>query len=499
GTLTNITADTTVYAQYQEGYLLRYYYYDDDGEKTLYYSIYVEDGGSGPVLGAPVTKTGYTFTGWLPSTSNITEPTDTYAQYVADGTTGIHTVNYYTYDGTLYDSYEVVDGGNAPNISGPSRDGYTFSGWVPSLTNVTADRDVVASYTANSSDDSDSSSDSDRARPAGRSSGSDSDNSSGSSSDSDSSDSSGSSSSDSDSSSSTDVTYYTLTVNNGSGSGSYIAGSQPIIVADDPASGQEFSNWSISPSDTAIASTVLSATVITMPESNVTVTANYKASTSTSSGSGTTGSSNSSRLPTTTGSVQSSGTTVVIDKNGLSNTGVVSATVNGSSDNFVIKITDSSTASESVVKALMSEYGDLTDIKYFPMDISLYDSTGQTKITDTTGLSITITLPLPDSLQQYAGNNKVAGAVNDKLDKLTPKFTTISGVPCITFTAEHFSPYVIYVDTTNLTAGSTVDSTPKTGDGIHPKWFLSAGLACISIVLFMKKDKKPVKKSPVRS
>jgi len=49
-------------------------------------------------------------------------------------------------------------------------------------------------------------------------------------------------------------------------------------------------------------------------------------------------------------------TTVVIDKNGLSNTGVVSATVNGSSDNFVIKITESAAASEEVVKALMAEY-----------------------------------------------------------------------------------------------------------------------------------------------
>ncbi len=129
------------------------------------------------------------------------------------------------------------------------------------------------------------------------------------------------------------------------------------------------------------------------------------------------------------------------------------------------------------------------------MDISLYDSTGNNKITDTTGLSISITLPIPDSLITYAGNNKVAGVVNSKLDKLTPKFSTISGVSCITFTAEHFSPYVIYVDTNNLTAGTIADSTPKTGDAIHPKWFLSLGLACLSMVFFMKKDKKTLRKA----
>ena len=64
---------------------------------------------------------------------------------------------------------------------------------------------------------------------------------------------------------------YTLTVKNGSGSGSYVAGSQPIIVANDPAKNQQFSSWSIDPANTKIASKVLSATVITMPEANVSI------------------------------------------------------------------------------------------------------------------------------------------------------------------------------------------------------------------------------------
>ncbi|MCM1304992.1 MAG: leucine-rich repeat protein [Lachnospiraceae bacterium] len=293
--------------------------------------------------------------------------------------------------------------------------------------------------------------------------------------------------------------YYTLTVINGHGSGSYVVGQQAIISANDPANGMEFSNWTIDPAGTKILSTGISATVVTMPAANVTVTAHYRTKTGSSNGSGSTSSASSSRRPNNTGTITSGGTTVVIDKNGISNTGVVAATVNGSSDNFVIKITESSSASEAAVRALMAEYGNLDNIKYFPMDISLYDSTGNNKITDTTGLSVSITLPLPDSLITYAGNNRVAGVVNDRLDKLTPKFTTISGVSCITFTAEHFSPYVIYVDTANLSAGGNADSTPKTGDGIHPKWFLSIGLACLSFVMFMQKDRKKPQKVKVRA
>ena len=137
----------------------------------------------------------------------------------------------------------------------------------------------------------------------------------------------------------------------------------------------------------------------------------------------------------------------------------------------------------------------MENIKYVHMDISLYDSTGTRKITDTKGLSITLTLPIPDSLIPYEGNNRVAGVVNDRLDKMSPKFTTINGVSCITFTAEHFSPYVIYVDTGNVASSGTVsDSTPKTGDGIHPKWFLSIGLASLSFVMFMQKDDKKSRK-----
>ena len=292
------------------------------------------------------------------------------------------------------------------------------------------------------------------------------------------------------SSSGSDTTgkFYTLTVVNGSGSGSYQADSTVIVVANDPPSGQEFSNWTIEPSSAKLASTVMSATTVAMPTESVTVTAHYKTKSSSSSSSGNSSSNNANRSGST-GTV-SNKTTVVIDKNGLSNTAVVSATVKGSSDNFTIKIKESSDASNAIVKALQNEYGDISTLKYFPMDISLYDATGTKLITDTTGLSINITLPLPDSLIPYAGNNKVASVVNNRLDKISPKFTTIDGVACVTFTAEHFSPYVIYVDTNNLSASITADNTPKTGDGIHPKWFLSIGLACISAVLFLKRDKK---------
>jgi hypothetical protein len=299
--------------------------------------------------------------------------------------------------------------------------------------------------------------------------------------------------------------YYTLTVVNGSGSGSYKPGAQVVIQANEAKTGTVFSSWTISPDTTAIASKAMSATVVTMPSGNVTVTANFVASNNNrnnngagGTGSGGNGNGNTNYWPSTGNVARSSGTTVVIDKNGLSNTGLVSATVNGSTDNFTIKITASQTADKAILDALLKKYGSLDNIIYFPFDISLYDAAGTTQITDTSGLTITITLPLPDSMIQYGANNKVGCVINGDLDTLNGKFTTINGVPCVTFTCTHFSPYVIYVNTIEMTAGSDggigtgLDNTPKTADPIHPKWFASIALFAISIVLFLMKDKKAV-------
>lgn len=439
-------------------------------------------------------EAGYEFTGWFGEqigedmlvTDEMESPVNIYAQYEKiDSLANTHTVTFLDYDNTFLYTQSVEHGKDASAPRTPSREGYTFKEWLPYPVNVTEDMTVVAQYTSNNSGSTNPS-----GSPNPGTSGSPSPGTSGSSSPSPTPGGNGGNTG------SGNETLYTLTVRNGSGSGQYAAGSQIIVVADEPGRSMEFDGWTVSPSATSVTDKKLSAMAITMPANDVAVIANYKSRTT---GTGNTSTTNTNRPTGTSGTVNRGGTTVVIDKNGLSNTGVVSATVNGSSDNFTIKITESSEATEAVLRALQAEYGNLENVKYFPMDISLYDSTGNNKITDTTGLSVSITLPLPDSLITYAGNNKVAGVVNDKLDKLTPRFTTINGVSCITFTAEHFSPYVIYVDITNLSDGTITDNTPTTGDGIHPKWFLSIGLACLSFVMFTMKDSRKKQKVKVRA
>lgn len=182
-------------------------------------------------------------------------------------------------------------------------------------------------------------------------------------------------------------------------------------------------------------------------------------------------------------------TNVVSSAKGITDTGKMSARVNGSSDNYVVKISETQEANDSAAAALTKEFGSLENIKYLPIDISLYDSTGTNKISPVpAGVTVSVTLPIPDDLAIYGGNNKIGSTAGGNLEKMAPKFTVINSVPCMTFTASHFSPYVVYVDTANLTEAGVLDSTPKTADPIHPKWFLVTGLIAAALFMFLKRD-----------
>ena len=315
-------------------------------------------------------------------------------------------------------------------------------------------------------------------------------------------------------SSSDSTTKYKLTVNYGSGSGEYTAGQVVTISAFAPESSSKvFSKWTSTTAGVGFANASAASTTITMPASEATVTANYKTRTSdddeddsdaanrrkgttttTTVANGTNNAQNTTTTTTTTNGTTTSTTTqgdrLSIDKTGISNKDVGSTTVEGATDNFIVKVSDSDSAVAEAQAALMNKFGSLDGIVYMPMDISLYDSTGKNKIQDTTGLNVNITIPIPDEMIQYGGNIHMAAIENSQLQDLNVKFTTIDGIACMSFTAPHFSPYVAYVDTQNLVAGQMLDATPKTGDPIHPKWFLAAGMACLSIILFASGDKK---------
>lgn len=478
---------------------------DDEGN-IIENPQYVEDG---KVVERPqdAVLEGWTFEDWVGLNSTdikkpIHEDTTFYAKgYSNDGTVGgKYAIDFYdSIDGKkIGPTQYIAPGGEAVAPAYPIHAGYTFDKWSDSFTNVKANKSILALYKATTvpgtSGGSTNTSNNTTNNPnsSNNSTSSSKNTSSDKNSSSSSSTSSTSSSNASTSTTSSDAAAgkHKVTVVNGAGSGDYTAGQTVWIIANPAADGQVFSKWSTSSQGVSLASVSSPTTSFTMPSSDVTVTAEYTAATAaptTPTSTGGNGGGNGGGGTSTTGNGD---TRVDITKPGISNKDLATANVNGSTDNFIVKITETDEATRAVADALTGKYGSLENILYYAMDISLYDSTGTVKITDTTGLSVDITIPIPDALVAYGGNNMAGAVVNgNQLESLNENFTTINGVPCIRFTATHFSPYTVYVDTGNLTEGM-LDTTPKTGDPIHPKWFLSLGLACLSIILFIKKDKK---------
>ncbi len=459
---TNVTKDLEVYPIF--GYSIYAVEFRDSDGTLLGDVQYIEEGKSATPPADP-TKEGYTFTGWSQSWHDVKQDLVIIATYSDNsGDASRHTVTFYGADGTIHSQQSVNHGEAAVTPQDPVKSGYKFLGWIPAdYSNVQGDMTIIANFEKIVDDDTDNDKDNDN---------DDGDD-------------------DDSTTTSTEASKkkYTVSVSGGSGSGSYAAGDIVAINAYYRGTGQSFDKWTTSTAGVGFANSEASSTTFTMPATNVAVTATYKVGDGSTAA--TTGGTTSGGTTGTASSGNVNGSSVQITKPGISNTGLAGATVSGATDNFIIKVTEDQNATNAVVTALQTRFGDISRIKYWPMDISLYDSTGRTKIADTSGISVNLTLPIPDELVQYAGNNKVAAVSGGVLEDLNTRFTTVDGVPCVNFTATHFSPYVIYVDTANLSAG-TIEATPKTGDGIHPKWFLSRGMACIALVLFFKRDKAVV-------
>ncbi len=138
---TNITADTTVTAQYLAN-AFTVTFVDYDG--TVLFAKAIEFGNAAVAPETPA-REGYTFIGWDKDFSYVTENMTVTAQYKIN----TYTVTFVNYDGSVI-STETVEYGNAAIApENPTREGYTFIGWDKDFSNITADTTVTAQYKIN--------------------------------------------------------------------------------------------------------------------------------------------------------------------------------------------------------------------------------------------------------------------------------------------------------------------------------------------------------------
>ena len=149
-TFSNVTANHTIQAIFEQISTYTVTFKDYDG--SIIDTQTVPSGGS--ATPPTPTRTGYDFTGWSGgSYTNVTSNVVLTAQYSIK----TFTVRFLDWNNDVLDTQTVDYGGSATPPPNPTRDGYTFSGWSGNYTNVTADVDIIAQYTQNSSGGDDTS------------------------------------------------------------------------------------------------------------------------------------------------------------------------------------------------------------------------------------------------------------------------------------------------------------------------------------------------------
>ena len=107
----------------------------------------VQNGGSATPPSNP-SRSGYTFAGWDGSYTNVSANVTVTATYIKD-TVQTYTVTFADYDGTTLKTQVVESGSSATPPADPERNGYTFTGWDRSYSNVTSNITVTATYSQN--------------------------------------------------------------------------------------------------------------------------------------------------------------------------------------------------------------------------------------------------------------------------------------------------------------------------------------------------------------
>ena len=136
-------SDITFTATYLEivYYIVRFL----DWDGTVLKEEEVENGNAATAPANP-TREGYEFTGWDIDFSNVTSNLNVTAQYSIKS----YTVTFKDWDGTTLKTETVKHGSNATAPTNPTREGYTFTGWLPAKFNyIIEDLTVTAQYTIN--------------------------------------------------------------------------------------------------------------------------------------------------------------------------------------------------------------------------------------------------------------------------------------------------------------------------------------------------------------
>ena len=117
----------------------------------------------------------------------------------------------------------------------------------------------------------------------------------------------------------------------------------------------------------------------------------------------------------------------------------------------------------------------LESMQLFPLDISIYLKGSDTKVQPKEGTSVIITCPIPTKMLPNKDKLVVVCVIEGELHVLPVTLVMKDNVPCVQFTATHFSPYAFVIDNDNELKDYVTGTLPEEVTYISTKLTTTAG------------------------
>lgn len=161
----------------------------------------------------------------------------------------------------------------------------------------------------------------------------------------------------------------------------------------------------------------------------------------------------------------------------------IRASLDGNAGDFLLKVEDKVLVREMLDQAYKAVYGQNLPEEAACFSLELTDIESGVSITRLGNNLLTVTFPLPVDGEKD-GIRVVTVDHNGQLENVR---YTLGQDGALTFRVSHLSPFAIY---SAGAGGGMMDISPDTGEAVHPKWFLAAGIFSLALAVFFYRPRR---------
>ncbi|MBP5152507.1 MAG: hypothetical protein ILP13_06295, partial [Lachnospiraceae bacterium] len=144
---------------------------------------------------------------------------------------------------------------------------------------------------------------------------------------------------------------------------------------------------------------------------------------------------------------------------------------------------------EGINEAYNRIYSDTIPQNLTTYDISLRSADNEVKLTKLGNSELTVHMDIPSNIPT-ANLHVICLDSDGQLEDLPYRVVNEDGALKLNFNIKQTGKYGLYAYSGAAGSTANLDSSPDTGDPIHPKWFLSLGLLAAGLAMFLIKGKE---------